>query len=130
MSLPLPIWGTAKATAEVEQARLLQAGASLRAATRQLEREITDRYLGCEAKLEEIKQWRPDALRHFREAAETADRHYRLGAVPLSTYLEMQSGYLDALETLLTSQSEAAGHRLELERLVGRTVETEAPQRH
>ncbi|HRT59078.1 MAG TPA: TolC family protein [Candidatus Paceibacterota bacterium] len=130
LSLPLPIWGTAKATAEVEQARLLQAGASLRAATRQLEREITDRYLGCEAKLEEIKQWRPDALRHFREAAETADRHYRLGAVPLSTYLEMQSGYLDALETLLTSQSEAAGHRLELERLVGRTVETEAPQRH
>jgi cobalt-zinc-cadmium efflux system outer membrane protein len=128
LSLPLPIWGTAKATAEVEHARLLQAEASLRAATRKLEREITDRYLGCEAKLEEIKRWRPGALQHFREAAEAADRHYRLGAVPLSTYLEMQSGYLDALETLLTSQNEAAEHRLELERLAGRALQTEAPQ--
>lgn len=128
ISMPLPIWGTANATADVEQARFLQAEASLRALARQLERQITDRYLACQAKLDEISRWRPGSLDRFHEAAEIADRHYRLGAVPLATYLEMQSSYLDALETLLASQNEAAECRLDLERLVGQADLPAVPQ--
>lgn len=129
VTVPLPIWGTAKAGTEVEQSRQVQAEASLRAATRALERQITDRYLALETKLEEIGRWRPEGVQHFREAAETADRHYRLGAVPLATYLDMQNGYLEALETLLAGQSEAAEYQQDLEQLTGQAVRSEASQR-
>jgi len=61
-------------------------------------------------------KWRPDAVAHFREAAELADRHYRLGAVPVNTYVELQKQYLEAVEALLETKKEAldAGQNLEL----------------
>ena len=45
-----------------------------------------------------------------------SDRHYRLGAVPIATYVEMQSAYLEAVEALLDTQREAmeAGLRVQL----------------
>ncbi len=58
----------------------------------------------------------------MREAAELADRHYRLGAVPVTTYLEMQNQYLEALEALLATRREALDHRQQLELLVGRPL--------
>jgi cobalt-zinc-cadmium efflux system outer membrane protein len=55
-------------------------------------------------------------VQHFQEAAEVADRHYRLGAVPISTYVELQDKYLEAVEGLLDTKKEAleAGQNLEL----------------
>ena len=49
-------------------------------------------------------------------AAALADRHYRLGAVPIATYVELQKQYLEAVEALLDTRTEAleAGHQLEL----------------
>jgi cobalt-zinc-cadmium efflux system outer membrane protein len=55
----------------------------------------------------------------FREAAALADRHYRLGAVPIGTYVELQSSYLDAVEALLDTQAEALAAALELNQLTG-----------
>ena len=45
----------------------------------------------CKTKLDEMAAWRADAQQQFREAAELADRHYRLGAVPVTIYVEMQT---------------------------------------
>ena len=47
-----------------------------------------------------ISPW-PDSVGRFKEAAELADRHYRLGAVPVATYVELQKQYLEAVEALL-----------------------------
>jgi cobalt-zinc-cadmium efflux system outer membrane protein len=71
------------------------------------------------AKLAEIAQWRPDSIRQFQEAAELADRHYRLGAVPISTYVELQKQYLEAVEALMETRREALEAGQELERLTG-----------
>jgi cobalt-zinc-cadmium efflux system outer membrane protein len=63
-----------------------------------------------------MAKWRPDSAQHFKEAAEVADRHYRLGAVPIATYVELQKQYLEAVEALLDTKTEAleAGQQLEL----------------
>lgn len=52
----------------------------------------------------------------FPKAAELADRHYRLGAVPIATYVELQKQYLEAVEALLDTKREAldAGQQLGL----------------
>ena len=75
--------------------------------------------LRYETKVREVEQWRPDAVQHFREAAELADRHYRLGAVPVSTYVELQKQYLEAVEALLETKEEALQAAQELELLTG-----------
>jgi cobalt-zinc-cadmium efflux system outer membrane protein len=69
-----------------------------------------------------MARWRPDAAQQFREAAELADRHYRLGAVPITTYVEMQTRYLDALEALLATRGEALAHQQQLELLTGQKL--------
>jgi len=66
-----------------------------------------------------MARWRPDSVQHFKEAAEVADRHYRLGAVPISTYVELQKQYLDAVEGLLDTKKEALEAAAQLELLTG-----------
>ena len=69
-----------------------------------------------QTKLTEMAKWRPESVAEFRKAAELADRHYRLGAVPIATYVELQKQYLEATEALLETRREAleAGQQLEL----------------
>jgi cobalt-zinc-cadmium efflux system outer membrane protein len=128
LSLPLPLWHRNEGSIHTAQARQQQAEVSLQVAHRQVERQVTDHALACQAKLQEMARWRPDAPRQFREAAELADRHYRLGAVPVTTYVEMQMRYLDALDALLATQSETLEHRQQLELALGRPLESIDPQ--
>ena len=61
-------------------------------------------------------KWRPESVDEFRKAAALADRHYRLGAVPIATYVELQKQYLDAVEALLDTRREAleAGQQIQV----------------
>ncbi len=116
VSMPLPLWNRNTGNIDTANARLQQAQTSLLVMQRQIERQVTDSALAYEARLAEIKRWRPDATKDFRAAAESADEHYRLGAVPIGTYVELQKQYLDATEALLETRREAfdAGQQLEL----------------
>ena len=64
---------------------------------------------------------RPDSVQHFKEAAELADRHYRLGAVPIATFVELQKQYLEAVEGLLDTKKEALEAAAQIELLTGLT---------
>jgi cobalt-zinc-cadmium efflux system outer membrane protein len=66
-----------------------------------------------------MARWRPDSVRKFQEAAALADRHYRLGAVPIATYVELQKQYLDAVDALLSTRRETLEAAQELQRLTG-----------
>ena len=55
----------------------------------------------------------------FRDAADVADRHYRLGAVPIATYVELQEKYLEAVEGLLETKKEALESAQNLELVTG-----------
>ena len=66
-----------------------------------------------------MTKWRPDSAQQFKEAAALADRHYRVGAVPIATYIELQKQYLEAVEALLSTKREALEGGQELQRLTG-----------
>ncbi len=120
VSLPLPLWNRNAGNIETANARKMQAEVSLAVAQREVERKVTQAAVAYQARLAQMAKWRPDSLEHFRNAAELADRHYRLGAVPIATYLELQKQYLEAVEALLDTKTDAleAAHQLEL--LTGR----------
>jgi cobalt-zinc-cadmium efflux system outer membrane protein len=119
ISLPLPLWNRNKGNIEAAAARQMQAEVSLTVTERELQRKVVEAALTYETKLREMAKWRPDSVQHFREAAEVADRHYRLGAVPIATYVELQKQYLDAVEGLLDTKKEALEAAAQIELLTG-----------
>jgi cobalt-zinc-cadmium efflux system outer membrane protein len=121
ISLPLPLWNRNKGGIEIAVARQMQAEVSLNVTGRDIERRVMETALTYETKVREMAKWRPDSVEHFREAAEVADRHYRLGAVPISTFVELQKQYLEAVESLLDTKKEALEAAQNLELLTGLT---------
>lgn len=119
VSLPLPLWNRNSGNIEAAKARQTQAEASLRLTERDIQRQVLTAALTYETKLREMSKWRPDSVQHFKEAAELADRHYRLGAVPISTYVELQQQYLDAVDGLLDTKRETLEAAVQLELLTG-----------
>lgn len=119
VSLPLPLWDQKKGHIEAASARRLQAEVSLNVTLREIERRIAETAHAYRTHVVEMGQWRADSLDRFREAAALGDRHYRLGALPIATYTELQKQYLDALDALLGTQEDALSSRSELERLSG-----------
>ncbi len=122
VSLPLPLWNRNQGNVASAEARLKQAETVLFVAQRDLDRRIVQTALTYQTKLDEMGKWRPESVEEFRKAAELADRHYRLGAVPIATYVELQKQYLEAVETLLDTRRETLEAGQELQRLTG--VET------
>lgn len=116
LGLTVPLAVTARGGANVAgaEARQRQAETAVLLAQRTMEREVLTVAQAFATRLAETAAWTPDSAEKFREAAALADRHYRLGAVPLATYVELQNSYLDAVEALLATQREAleAGFRL------------------
>ena len=122
VSLPLPLWDRNLGNITSSKARQQQAEASLAVAEREIERRITQTAATMEAKQTEITTWNTGALAKLREAAELADRNYRLGAVPLTTYIEIQKQYLEAIGALNDAQKDALEAAQALEILTGRKL--------
>lgn len=114
ISIPVPLWNRNKGNVQTAKAREEQAEVSMFVTQRDVERRVTEQAHRYRTKLEEISKWRPDAIEQFRAAAALADRHYRLGAVPITTYVELQKQYLEAVTSLLETKKEAleAGEQL------------------
>ena len=119
ISLPLPLWNRNTGNIQAAQARQEQATTSLLLSERQIERDLRESYLTYQTRLAEMSRWRTNAIDQFREAAELGDRHYRLGALPISTYVELQEKYLEAQEAILSTQAETLESLQQLELLVG-----------
>lgn len=119
ISFPLPLWNRNNGNIEAAKARQMQAETTMRVAQREVERKVLEASITYENKLREMGKWREDAVGHFHEAAELADRHYRLGAVPVGTYVELQKQYFEAVEALLDTKKEALEAAQSLELLTG-----------
>ncbi len=119
VSIPIPIWNKNKGNIEIAEARELQAQTSLSVTRRDIERKVLEQAIRYSTRLNEMSKWRPDSVDGFRDAAALADRHYRLGAVPIATYIELQKQYLEAVRALLDTKRDALGARQQLELLTG-----------
>lgn len=126
VSIPLPLWNKNKGNIAAEEARTQQAEALLLATLRDLERDLAVARSAYLSELDALYRWRPESEKQFSDAAAEADRHYRLGAVPAATYVEMQRGYLDAMDSLIESRRNAWKHRMEIERLTGTALTGES----
>lgn len=121
-SVPLPLWNRRAGDVAVAEIRQRQAETALLVARREIERRLAQHLARYEAKLAAMARWHPESAAEFQEAAALADRHYRLGAVPVATYVELQKQYLDAVSTLLQTRHEALEAAQELQRLTGIAV--------
>ena len=119
ISIPLPLWNRNKGAIDAAKAKEVQAEVMLTAQMRQLERDVAAQASHYKIHVEELAKWPSDTLASFRQAAAEADEHYRLGALPLSTYTELQRQYIDSVKAVLESQLGAVDARLQLEQLTG-----------
>ena len=122
ISMPLPLWNRNEGNIETAMARQRQAETSIYVTQRTIERQVVEKALTYRTKLAEMAKWRPESVSEFRKAAALADRHYRLGAVPITTYIELQKQYLDAVEALLETRREALDAAQQLELLTGLNI--------
>lgn len=122
LSLPLPLGRRTASGVAVAEARRRQAETAVLVAQRQLEREVVTAAQRYTAKTAEVAAWAPEAAQKFRDAAALADRHYRLGAVPLATYVELQNAYLEAIDSLGQTRLDALEAAGALELLTGTTL--------
>ena len=94
------MWDRNAGNIETNKAREQQAQASLLVAERDVERRVMESAAIFQAKCEEIAKWQADTVAKFHEAAELADRNYRLGSVALPVYVETQKQYLEIVGAL------------------------------
>ena len=119
LSMPLPFWNQARGSEEAANARLNQAEVSLHTAMREVEQKIVTAADSYKKELKKLGENTPQLLGQLRDAAKLADDNYRLGVVPISTYTEIQSQYLEGTDAVLNSRLDALRYLADLEYLSG-----------
>lgn len=122
----LPLWNRQSGQVAQEEGRQAQANATLVNAERRIARDVFDQSAQYEAKREALTRWEDDTPQRFAAAAAEADRNYRLGAIPLATYTQMQDAYRAALVAVLDTRREALDALLQLRALAGGSLEAGA----
>lgn len=119
VTIPLPLLNRNTGSIETAKARQTQAEVALNVALREVERKVAAQLHAYEIFLAEMAKWPADAAEKFRDAARKGDENYRLGALPVATYTELQKQYLDTVDALLSTQGDALEARQQLEFLSG-----------
>ena len=119
ISMPLPLWNRNAGNIEAAQARTQQAEAAFFVTLRQVERDVRERAAAYNAFVDQMSFWRTNSLDQLREAAELGDRHYRLGSLPVATYVELQDKFIEATEAILDTQRDAMESQQQIQLLTG-----------
>ncbi|MEG3176559.1 TolC family protein [Sphingomonas sp. RB3P16] len=119
LSTTLPVWNRQAGAVAAEQGRQAQANATLINAERRIARDVFDQAAQYAAKRAALGQWAGNTPQSFAETAREADRNYRLGAIPLTTYMQMQQSYIEATNAVLDTRREALDALLQLRALNG-----------
>ena len=122
LSTTLPVWNRQAGDVAAQQGRQAQANATLINAERRIERDVFDQAAQYEAKRKALGQWSGSTPQGFADAAADADRNYRLGAIPLQVYMQMQQSYIEATNAVLDTRREALEALLQLRALNGGTA--------
>jgi cobalt-zinc-cadmium efflux system outer membrane protein len=128
LTVPLPVWNRQASDVGAAQGRQAQADAALIAAERRVDRLVFEQASLYRTRVDALSHWPDDAPQRFEVAAKAADRAYRLGAVPLAIYIEMQRQYLEAQTAVLDSRRDAITALGQLNALTGETLPAKASQ--
>jgi outer membrane protein, heavy metal efflux system len=131
LSMPLPFWNQTRGSEEAAKAQLNQTEVSLDTAKREVERKIMTAADSYNNELKRLGENTPRLLGQLRDAAKLADDNYRLGVLPISTYTEIQSQYLEGTDAVLNSRLDALRYLGDLEYLSGEQLhDVDLPGRH
>lgn len=119
LTTSLPLWNSQAAGVAQEESRRSQADGALLAARRRIARQVYEQAALYEAKRKTIAGWSGSSASKFATAAKDAEDHFRQGSVQITTYVEMQRQYLDALSAMLDTKREALEASLQLRTLNG-----------
>lgn len=72
-------------------------------AVREVERKILTAADSYKKELKSLSEYPPQLMEQLREAAKLADDNYRLGVLPISTYTEIQTQYLEGTDAVLNA---------------------------
>jgi outer membrane protein, heavy metal efflux system len=122
VSLPLPLWNWNQGNVQTADARRIQADALLLDSERKVQSEVARRLRAYELILQQLDKTPADTVQKLREAAEFADRQYRLGAINVQLYLEVQRQFLSAQQIHDRAVLEAWQSLLDLQLLSGSTI--------
>ncbi len=124
VSIPLPLWDRNASPSAEARARKAQAETALQVFRRELRKDLAEAMQSYKSSQALMANRARDEVERFREAAELADRHYRMGAVPVSTYLALQQAYLDVVETITSTRADAARAAAKLTAVTGLPMHT------
>jgi cobalt-zinc-cadmium efflux system outer membrane protein len=124
-SLPLPLWNMNTGKIETERAHAAKVEAELTTLVRDVERRVADAEFVYRSRRAEADELQKSVLPQMREAAETGDRNYRDGGIPVSTYTELQKQYLDSIDAFTAAQAAAIDAREQLEQLTAMRLDSE-----
>ncbi len=112
--IPLPVTARSLSAEKSGLERRRQAKALLAAAWRDVERDIGQTWLSYASKVDQLRMHRDDPAVRFADAARQAEAHFRAGALTLNLFMDAQTAYLDAVDSVLLIQEQAveAGFRL------------------
>lgn len=123
LSVKIPLWDWNQGNIEAADARESRSTALLEKARRDVEAEILRRYNGYTLAQKRLKHFEKGYLQKMHDAADLADRHYRLGAVNVQTFMETQKQYLNAGRFYGDAVVSAQENLLDLELLTGGKAE-------
>ncbi|MDR2513560.1 MAG: TolC family protein [Puniceicoccales bacterium] len=118
-SLPLPLWNRNAASISEARSRQGQAETALFRMRRDLHKELLAAAALYRANQSFLCENNAVELARFHEAAAQAERHYRLGAIPMATYLGLQQAYLEMVELHTTARTEAIRAAAQISILAG-----------
>jgi cobalt-zinc-cadmium efflux system outer membrane protein len=124
VSVPLPFWSANRAGVAEARTRRGQAENALFKLRRDLHKDVLDAASRLRAHRDVLCATDAAKVAQFREAAALGDRHYRLGSIPVGTYVALQQAYLSTLENHLDTRIEAARAAARLTALTGLPLET------
>jgi cobalt-zinc-cadmium efflux system outer membrane protein len=119
VTFPLPIWNQNQGNIANSKATLAKTEATQEQAQRDLELSITKIYQSRQLLDAQISQTKPALLQNLAQLADMADRQYRLGAINLTTFLEVQRQFISTTKSVHQTTLDANSLDLDLQLLTG-----------
>ncbi|MDD4931993.1 MAG: TolC family protein [Methylacidiphilaceae bacterium] len=113
----LPFWNDNRGNILTAEAQRRQAEALHGSALWTVQSAVATAFATYQTVRKQLAGQSHDVISRLQRAAELADRQYRLGAIPVQTFLEMQRQYLSSAQALYTAALDLQTALLNLENL-------------
>lgn len=119
LTVTLPIWNQNQGNVMTSRAGLNKTEATLEQARRAFELSVTKIYQSRQLLDVELRQSNAGLLQRLSRLGDMADRQYRLGAINLTTFLEVQTQFLNSNRNVHQAMLDAVSLELDLRLLTG-----------